>query len=81
MSYIVVKHFTDLKDDRRPYYPGDAFPHPESKIKITKSRLAELSSVKNLQKTVLIEEVTEPVVKETDETVVNSETVNDSTHE
>lgn len=52
--YKVVRFFTDLQDNNRPYNVGDTFPHVECGYPVTEKRIAELASRNNLQKTPLI---------------------------
>lgn len=59
--YRVIKYFTDLQDDNRPYNVGDVFPHNECGYPVTEKRLSELASRNNLQKTPLIHYVEDPV--------------------
>lgn len=54
MSYVVVKDFTDLKDNNHVYRENDPYPR---KGKATKARIEELSTTKNKRKEVLIKEV------------------------
>lgn len=62
MSYKVIHYFTDLQDFSHPYNVGDTFPREGMKVSV--SRLAELSSSDNKQHKPLIEEVVEEAVKE-----------------
>lgn len=57
--YRVVKHFTDLCDNNRPYSVGDSFPHIECGYTVTEERLAELATRNNKQGVPLIEPVEE----------------------
>jgi len=68
MSYIVVRHFTDLLDGSYRYAEGDVYP----RVGYTPSekRIAELSSENNKQKTALIKAVDD--VAESAETVETS---------
>jgi hypothetical protein len=50
--YKVIKHFTDLKDGKRPYNVGDVF--PREGLDVSEARLSELAGKKNRQKTPLI---------------------------
>jgi len=50
--YTVIKHFTDLQDKNHPYYVGDDF--PREGLKVTKERIAELSSANNKRREPLI---------------------------
>ena len=50
--YKVIKHFTDLQDKNHPYYVGDDF--PREGLKVTKERIAELSSSNNKRREPLI---------------------------
>ena len=52
--YKVVRYFTDIQDNNRPYNVGDVFPHKECGYPVTEDRLAELASRNNLQRTQLI---------------------------
>lgn len=54
MSYKVIRCFTDLHDNDHPYEVGDAYPRVG--VKVTKKRIAELMSEKNLQGVPLIAE-------------------------
>lgn len=65
MGYRVVRFFTDLKDNNHVYNPGDKF--PRDGMKVTDERIKELSSVKNLQHKILIEEVPEDVTETVEE--------------
>lgn len=55
MEYKVVNPFEDLQDGRHKYQPGDIFPRVG--LKVSRKRLAELSSEKNKQNRPLIEAV------------------------
>ena len=55
--YKVIKYFTDLQDNDRPYNVGDIFPHKG--LTVSAERLAELSSSNNKQGQPLIELVEE----------------------
>jgi hypothetical protein len=55
--YKVIRYFTDLQDNNRPYNVGDQFPHNECGYPVTEKRLAELASRNNMQKTPLIRHV------------------------
>lgn len=57
MMYKVVKYFTDLQDSNHPYNVGDIF--PRAGFEVLPSRLKELSSDRNRQRTPLIELVEE----------------------
>ena len=61
--YKVIKYFTDLQDNNRPYNVGDTFPHIECCSSVTEKRLSELSSEKNLQNQPLIRCVEEDSVE------------------
>lgn len=54
MSYKVIHYFTDLSDKAHPYEVGDTYPRVG--VKVTKKRIAELMSEKNLQGVPLIAE-------------------------
>lgn len=51
--YIVIKFFTDLQDEGRPYKVGEAFPRKGKKV--SKARFEELASSNNKQGEPLIE--------------------------
>lgn len=51
--YKVIKDFTDLQDNNHPYHVGDCF--PRDGLKVDEKRVRELLSVRNLQRTPLIE--------------------------
>lgn len=59
--YIVIKYFTDLEDEGRPYQVGAVFPRKGKKV--SRERLLELSGNHNKQGEPLIEWV-EPVEPE-----------------
>lgn len=59
MAYKVIKHFVDLQDNNHKYDIGDIY--PRKGLNVLQSRINELASNKNLQKTPLIEEVPEKV--------------------
>lgn len=65
MSYKVFRFFTDLKDNNHAYHPGDIFPRDGKAV--TDARIKELSSDKNLQHKILIEEVPEDVTETVEE--------------
>ena len=56
--YRVIEYFTDLHDDDHEYREGDVF--PREGIKVSKERLEERASDKNLRGTPVIELVKEP---------------------
>ena len=60
--YRVIEYFTDLHDDDHEYREGDVF--PREGIKVSKERLEELASDKNLRGTPVIELVKEPEKEE-----------------
>ncbi len=62
--YKVIKFFTDLQDNNRPYSVGDVFPHKGCSYPVTEKRLAELATRNNLQRTPLIRYVEEAVKEE-----------------
>ena len=43
--YKVIKYFTDLQDNSRPYDAGDIFPRPG--LVVSKERFAELAGSEN----------------------------------
>lgn len=57
--YKVIKSFTDLQDNNYKYDVGDTY--PRKGLNVLQSRINELASNKNLQKTPLIEEIPENV--------------------
>ena len=57
--YKVIKHFVDLQDNNHKYDVGDTY--PRKGLNVLQSRINELASDKNLQKTPLIEEIPEKV--------------------
>ncbi len=65
MFYVVIRDFVDLQDENHVYHIGDKYPR---KGKITKSRVEELSSVKNL--------IGEPLIKEGDDLERNDNSSN-----
>ena len=59
MAYKVIKHFVDLQDNNHKYDVGDTY--PRKGLNVLQSRINELASYKNKQKTPLIEEIPEVV--------------------
>ena len=57
--YRVIKAFVDLQDSNFAYSVGDEF--PRKGLNVLQSRINELASDKNRQKTPLIEEIPEKV--------------------
>ena len=57
--YKVIKHFVDLQDNNHKYDVGDTY--PRKGLNVLQSRINELASDKNKQKTPLIEEIPEKV--------------------
>ena len=57
--YRVIKHFVDLQDNNYKYDVGDTY--PRKGLNVLQSRINELASHKNKQKTPLIEEIIEKV--------------------
>ena len=55
--YRVIKHFVDLQDNNYKYDVGDTY--PRKGVNVLQSRINELASDKNKQKTPLIEEIPE----------------------
>ena len=55
--YRVIKAFVDLQDNNYKYDVGDTY--PRKGLNVLQSRINELASDKNLQKTPLIEEIPE----------------------
>lgn len=66
MAYEVIKAFSDLKDRKRVYREGDAF--PVEGVKVSDERLKELLGAENKHKQPVIKEVEEKVSLE-DKTV------------
>lgn len=54
MRYEVIEYFEDKQDNRRKYFPGDAY--PRRGLKPTAERLEELSTDKNCRGVPLIRE-------------------------
>ena len=59
--FRVIKHFVDLQDNNYKYDVGDTY--PRKGLNVLQSRINELASDKNLQKTPLIEEIPEKVAE------------------
>ena len=57
MTYRVIKAFTDLQDNNHKYHTGEIF--PRDGVKVSESRLKELSSNRNRRHEPMIEEVAE----------------------
>ena len=57
--FRVIKHFVDLQDNNYKYDVGDTY--PRKGLNVLQSRINELASHKNKQKTPLIEEIPEKV--------------------
>ena len=57
--YRVIKAFVDLQDNNYKYDVGDTY--PRKGLNVLQSRINELASYKNKQKTPLIEEISEKV--------------------
>lgn len=57
--YRVIKAFVDLQDNNYKYDVGDTY--PRKGLNVLQSRINELASHKNKQKTPLIEEIPEKV--------------------
>lgn len=57
--YRVIKAFVDLQDNNYKYDVGDTY--PRKGLNVLQSRINELASDKNKQKTPLIEEIPENV--------------------
>ena len=55
--YKVIKPFTDLQDNNYKYDVGDTY--PRKGLNVLQSRINELASDKNKQKTPVIEEIPE----------------------
>lgn len=47
MKYVTVAYFEDLQDNNHKYHRGDEY--PREGLKVTKKRLTELASGKNLR--------------------------------
>lgn len=54
-QYVVIRDFKDLKDKGKIYIKGDPYPRPIN-MEVSEERIKELSSTKNKQGKVLIEE-------------------------
>ena len=54
MKYEVLEYFEDKQDNRRKYFPGDAY--PRRGLKPTAERLEELSTDRNRRGVPLIKE-------------------------
>ena len=57
--YRVIKHLGDLQDNNHKYDVGDTY--PRKGLNVLQSRINELATNNNLQKTPLIEEIPEKV--------------------
>ena len=73
--YKVIKFFTDLQDNNHTYNVGDTF--PREGLKVSQSRLNELTGPNNKQRKPLIEKVPEKVVKSKKPVEDTSEVDND----
>jgi hypothetical protein len=58
MIYKVIKNFADLQDNNHVYFAGDEF--PRKGVEVSDERIAELASVSNKRREVLIEAVEMP---------------------
>lgn len=65
--YKVIKYFTDLLDENRPYEVGDIFPHKDCGYPVGDERLAQLAGSNNKQKTPLIELVKDDAEQEAEQ--------------
>ena len=63
MAYRVIKAFVDMQDNNYAYDPKDPArnTYPRKGLNVLQSRINELASDKNRQKTPLIEEIPEVV--------------------
>lgn len=59
MRAVVIKLFTDLKDNNHEYRVGDEY--PRAGVSVSKERIEELAGSNNKQHTPLIELIEEPV--------------------
>lgn len=59
MAYKVIKRFVDLQDNNHKYDIGDIY--PRKGLNVLQSRINELATNKNMQRTPLIEEIQEKV--------------------
>ena len=59
MMHKVIKFFTDLQDNNRPYSVGDIFPHADASYPVSNKRIAELAGKNNKQGVPLIKAVEE----------------------
>ena len=57
MRYSVVRHFTDLLDNKHKYTEGDVY--PREGYTPSEERIYELSTAANKQRTILIEPIPE----------------------
>ena len=64
--YKVIKTFTDLQDNNHKYDVGDEY--PRKGLNVLASRIKELASNQNRQKTPLIEEAEDKKVKKSEKT-------------
>lgn len=73
--YTVIKHFTDLQDNNHPYFVGDGY--PRKGLKVTKERVAELSSSNNKRGEPLIRLATSQAEEEEPKEEPNAEVKDD----
>lgn len=74
--YRVIKYFTDLQDNGRPYDVGSIY--PRKGFNATDKRLEELASSNNRQGVPLIEEIIEKKPKAVKESEVSDVTDEDT---
>jgi hypothetical protein len=74
MAYRVIKAFVDMQDNNYAYDPKDPArnTYPRKGLNVLQSRINELASDKNRQKTPLIEEIPEKVEEPKREKKTNS---------
>lgn len=74
MGYRVIKYFTDLQDNDRPYNVGDTF--PRDGLSVSPARYKELAGANNKQGTPLIEKI--PDAAPVDDDIATLETQEES---
>ena len=74
--YKVIKYFKDLQDNLHPYNIGEEY--PRKGFKVSKERITELASNKNLQGVPLIEKIEEKAEETVDAVPVEEESAEKS---
>lgn len=74
--YKVIKYFEDLQDNLHPYNIGEEY--PRKGFKVSKERITELASNKNLQGVPLIEKIEEKAEETVDAVPVEEESAEKS---